>query len=1505
MKKRGVSSISLILFSIFSIILFSSIVSAEACSGSTTIPSCFLLTSSGEYVCNQFSQACHWYLGSCLANSGVYCDDITNVPSCGAIACPGSTICTSGPCCDTSVPGGAIRPSTYICATKNAFFMCNEATDIVRIEGEVQYCNGVNTACTGTIRWEVQSPSYQSCSTQNGCIDDYFFPNVCTCAGSTSWSLPPTTAYISSCSSCAVPPSPGFPGCAGTCTDTDGGLGYTTYGYTYLAGYGSSTSQYDSCSSSTTLNEKYCVGGVQSQNSYSCTNLGSQYSCSGGRCVCTPNCAGKNCGSDGCGSNCGSCSGTQTCVSGVCQDNCMATGAAGCTSVGTASNQCCSGMCIEGTCRSSCSGYTGSQNRCTSTSTIYQSFGICTTAGCDQSVAALSGGTYYGDCSGRSDGTSADRDSLAGGYSANGICCTNSAVATPTGFGSSCDGSDADYCMEGTILCTGSCSDSTGSTYENSVALCHDGSDNDCDGNTDCSDSQCVGIASENTASSCADGVDNDCDGNTDCADSQCTSLLTSTACDGSDADSCAEGFRYVCGSGCSDSTGSTYENTFALCTDGSDNDCEGGIDCADASCNGVSGTSNCDQDGRCAGAVRTCSGGTLSACSITPISEVCNSIDDNCDGSVDNGITCTCDNGDTQTQSCGTGACFRTVSQTCVSGAWTPACTPGTAGTETTTATCSDSSDNDCDGTTDCSDSGCTSLLTSTTCDGAADGDLCREGFVFLCGGACSDVTGTTTENTFALCTDSSDNDCDTSTDCADSGCTGLSGTSDCDQDGLCAGAVRTCSGGSLSACSITPIGEVCNNQDDNCDGSVDNGITCSCTIGETDTCGSNIGECEYGITTCLIGGIWGACVGGVTPVTENTNTLCHNGLDDSCNSLIDCADPTCLNVVAETCGNSIDDDCDGTPDDGCLCAEGATQPCGTDVGECAFGVQTCTGGAWGTCIGGVTAIPEVCGDGLDNDCDGTPDNGCGLGICGDGAINTGEDCDDGGTVNGDGCSAACTIESGWTCVGEPSVCNLLPSCGDGNLDVGEECDDDDNSPGDGCDGSCNVEDGWVCVGAPSVCSHECSFQANSAHWNPLQVLDGEDVRMEFILIGDCNGEEITFEVREDDLLSSSYVATPASIIYGPSSTYGTWTAIIVADSGGPEYYFIATITSTGESTSSSTNYANELKVLEDSTCYLPLEGRSIAYCSDYDETLCEFDVCGVGVNITLLDPTIQCGGEYECGCIWDSDTDTCGYMWNGTTNLGPNAADIDGDGILNGDDPDFDGDGNLDAPFDINPNGDHDSDGTINSLDGDYINSGDIDGDGIPNGDDPDFDGDDALEGYYSGIDPNGDIDGDGTPNIRDRDMDGDGVNNGDDLDFDRNGSNDGRYIGFTEDSEFGIGTCSYLESTGGGECINGVRVWTLSHTWTWSPENVQYFLDNGVYLDPFSQESKCQDINRQLECSPGAQVNFFGIYQLVIVIAIVALIYVLYILRKRNLNKKKKVKHKVKSKRSKKRR
>ncbi len=83
---------------------------------------------------------------------------------------------------------------------------------------------------------------------------------------------------------------------------------------------------------------------------------------------------------------------------------------------------------------------------------------------------------------------------------------------------------------------------------------------------------------------------------------------------------------------------------------------------------------------------------------------------------------------------------------------------------------------------------------------------------------------------------------------------------------------------------------------------------------------------------------------------------------------------------AAEEICGDGLDNNCDTRPDptDVCQCTHGDVEDCrGGSFGECAkvVGQRTCEGGQWGRCEGVTEASPEKC-DGLDNDCDGTVDD-------------------------------------------------------------------------------------------------------------------------------------------------------------------------------------------------------------------------------------------------------------------------------------------------------------------------------------------------------------------------------------------------------------------------------------------------------------------------------------------------------------------------------------------------
>jgi cysteine-rich repeat protein len=95
-------------------------------------------------------------------------------------------------------------------------------------------------------------------------------------------------------------------------------------------------------------------------------------------------------------------------------------------------------------------------------------------------------------------------------------------------------------------------------------------------------------------------------------------------------------------------------------------------------------------------------------------------------------------------------------------------------------------------------------------------------------------------------------------------------------------------------------------------------------------------------------------------------------------------------------------------------------------------------------------TANEDTNGDGDptndDTDGDGIPDY---LDVCGDGRASSPpiEACDDGNTINGDGCSDTCTVESGYTCP-PAGACNDIDECAQGtdNCDANATC---TNTPG------------------------------------------------------------------------------------------------------------------------------------------------------------------------------------------------------------------------------------------------------------------------------------------------------------------------------------------------------------------------------------------------------------------------------------------------------------------------
>ncbi len=159
--------------------------------------------------------------------------------------------------------------------------------------------------------------------------------------------------------------------------------------------------------------------------------------------------------------------------------------------------------------------------------------------------------------------------------------------------------------------------------------------------------------------------------------------------------------------------------------------------------------------------------------------------------------------------------------------------------------------------------------------------------------------------------------------------------------------------------------------------------------------------------------------------------------------------------NKPHENCSTPGDEDGNGLAD--CADPACASDPsctgavCGNGVMEagedCDDGNTTAGDGCSPTCKleacgNGVVDPGEGCDDGNQTNGDGC-DNNCTITACGNGVMTTGETCDDGNTVDGDGCDSNCT----------------MTACGNGATSTGETCDDGNTTNADGCSATCQLE--------------------------------------------------------------------------------------------------------------------------------------------------------------------------------------------------------------------------------------------------------------------------------------------------------------------------------------------------------------------------------------------------------------------------------------------------------------
>ena len=333
---------------------------------------------------------------------------------------------------------------------------------------------------------------------------------------------------------------------------------------------------------------------------------------------------------------------------------------------------------------------------------------------------------------------------------------------------------------------------------------------------------------------------------------------------------------------------------------------------------------------------------------------ELCNNVDDDCDGTVDEDADPSAGNIDYQTNASHCGGCGKACNivhayNKCVAGSCTIDRTSGDKGCDVGYQDLDEDAANGCEYR--CIRSSEEDKLCDqqdNDCDGRIDENVQLASDAQNCG-ACG------LRCTFAHAPDGAS--------CADKEC--ILDDTHC-EDGFRNVDKRQATGCEYR-CAVWPTtDEVCNAKDDDCDGKVDEEVSAASDSRIGVACGSTEGECELGATTCVQGAP--TCTGAVTPISElcdSKDNDCDGVADDDFNTNTDIANcgacgQACLLNANVVNGHAV-----------LACQSGACK-----IGACVGDFADTNGDYRDGCETPCTITGnEVC-DGVDNDCDGMIDD-------------------------------------------------------------------------------------------------------------------------------------------------------------------------------------------------------------------------------------------------------------------------------------------------------------------------------------------------------------------------------------------------------------------------------------------------------------------------------------------------------------------------------------------------